>query len=145
MDMELIKRLEAEYTIRDGIISNPGKFEGETLLTPYLYDCYLNGFGTTMELEPDELAYFELEPDKKYVYLAESNDGFVSVELYATEAEAEARDIEDSTEEDMDDQDDQDDQEPAYCPMCGTNNYPIGTLGILSHYNCRACGMWYTA
>jgi transposase-like protein len=30
------------------------------------------------------------------------------------------------------------------CPACGTANAPIGTLGKLKHYTCRACGWWYS-
>lgn len=30
------------------------------------------------------------------------------------------------------------------CPICGYTNAPIGALGNLLHYCCRACGMWYS-
>jgi len=29
------------------------------------------------------------------------------------------------------------------CPACGEENEPIGSLGRLDHYTCRACGLWY--
>lgn len=31
------------------------------------------------------------------------------------------------------------------CPVCDTNNLPIGRLGTLEHYTCRACGLWYNS
>ena len=30
------------------------------------------------------------------------------------------------------------------CPACGHENAPIGALGRVLHFNCRACGSWYT-
>lgn len=30
------------------------------------------------------------------------------------------------------------------CPHCGQSNTPMGLLGKLNHFNCRACGWWYT-
>ncbi len=30
------------------------------------------------------------------------------------------------------------------CPVCGEVNGPIGKLGRLLHFCCRACGMWYS-
>lgn len=78
------------YTIQNGTVRNPGKFERETVATLYFYDCYLNGGDTVMELDDVEKAVFNT--DKSFVYLAESNDGFVSLEYYATEEEANARD-----------------------------------------------------
>ncbi len=31
------------------------------------------------------------------------------------------------------------------CPACGADNLPLGSLGRLLHYNCRACGLWFHA
>lgn len=31
------------------------------------------------------------------------------------------------------------------CPACGNENAPTGSLGSREHYNCRDCGMWYSA
>jgi len=31
----------------------------------------------------------------------------------------------------------------AMCPACGLANPPMGTLGDMLHYRCRACGMDY--
>lgn len=33
------------------------------------------------------------------------------------------------------------DDESASCGMCGGQATPLGTLGTLSHYRCRNCGM----
>jgi transcription elongation factor Elf1 len=30
------------------------------------------------------------------------------------------------------------------CPTCGWPNYPSGTLGKVTHYTCRSCGIWYS-
>ena len=40
---------------------------------------------------------------------------------------------------------DYDEDEPRECPACGQLNAPLGSLGQLDHYNCRYCGMWYSA
>jgi transposase-like protein len=29
------------------------------------------------------------------------------------------------------------------CPQCGESNEPMGALGRLKHYRCRACGWVY--
>jgi len=30
------------------------------------------------------------------------------------------------------------------CPMCGEDNAPIGSLGGVLHFRCRACGWMYS-
>lgn len=30
------------------------------------------------------------------------------------------------------------------CPCCSWPNYPMGTLGKVTHYTCRQCGVWYS-
>lgn len=42
-----------------------------------------------------------------------------------------------------DDTSDGDDMRP--CPMCGEMNAPMGYMGNLAHYRCRACGMGYSS
>jgi len=44
-----------------------------------------------------------------------------------------------------DDDDDTSDMEEtsATCPRCGTENYTIGRLANVDHFNCRHCGAWY--
>lgn len=99
MNMELIKKfVPAELLDRYEIdpiwhtIKNPGKFEGETVATLYFYDHSLNGDGNVMEVSQEEKEAFDI--DANYVYLAESNDGFVSLEFYDTRDEAEERETE---------------------------------------------------
>ena len=87
-----LELLKEGYTFdNQGIIRDPGKFEGKTLATLYYYDCFLNGDGVVMEVSEEERTAFDLAEDDKFVYLAESNDGFVSLEFYATREQAEER------------------------------------------------------
>jgi transposase-like protein len=32
-----------------------------------------------------------------------------------------------------------------HCPVCGEENEPMGVLGRLAHFCCRACGAWFSA
>lgn len=32
----------------------------------------------------------------------------------------------------------------SYCPDCGAENGPIGTLGKKTHFTCRYCGSWWS-
>lgn len=34
--------------------------------------------------------------------------------------------------------------EEAGCPQCLEINRPLGALGKTLHYNCQACGWWYS-
>jgi hypothetical protein len=77
------------HELVNGIIRNPGKFEGESLATLYYYDSMLNGDGCVMEVSAEERAAFDLAEDDKFVYLAESGSGFVSLEFYPTREQAE--------------------------------------------------------
>lgn len=83
-----------------GHIKNPGKFEGEHYSILYFYEGYLNGGDTVMELTEEEKAEYGINAN--FVYLAESNDGFLSLEFYDTREEAEKRDIEDFITYDID-------------------------------------------
>jgi hypothetical protein len=141
-----------EYTLQNDIIKNPGKFEGETVATLYYYDAYMNGNGTVMDVTEEERVIFELDESDKFVYLAESNDGFVSLEFYETETEAEAAEAEDSEDEfsedefsEDDDETDDDETEAVYCPMCAGEGRLMGGLGNLTYYRCIQCGWEFTA
>jgi len=46
--------LENEFKVEDGIIKNPGKFEGETLATPYFYDAFLNGEENPIKISDED-------------------------------------------------------------------------------------------
>ena len=86
-------RQEAEhdgYTLYSfGHIRNPGKFEGEHFSILYFYDCYLDGGDTIMELTEEEKTEYDINAN--YVYRAESNHGFCSLEFYNTREAAEKR------------------------------------------------------
>lgn len=98
MNAKLIEKLVSEeirfgYTFtRQGIVTSPGKFEGESIATLYYYDCFLNGDGTVFDVSQEESEAFDI--DKKFVYLHESNDGFVSLEFYDFQEDAEKRESE---------------------------------------------------
>jgi hypothetical protein len=64
-DKELVKFLESFDVNQDGIITNPGKFEGEDLKTPYFYFYYLEGVGYDIE---DETMTFDIEPQDVEVF-----------------------------------------------------------------------------
>lgn len=32
----------------------------------------------------------------------------------------------------------------SYCPLCQSENYPIGWIGTSIHYSCRDCGWWWS-
>lgn len=98
-----------DYTVNaQGVITSPGKFEGEMLYAPYFYDMLLNGDGdpmyadppedisdedmdswemvddllyTSVEVEDGDRAQFpELGPDTVEVRVYESDSGFVHIE-----------------------------------------------------------------
>lgn len=76
------------YSSNPSIIAEPGKFEGETLATPYFYDLMLNGDGDecgdgwdAFRLEPEDHARFSwLQPDSAWFVLFYSDQGFVDGE-----------------------------------------------------------------
>ena len=83
--------LSAYKVNEHGMITSPGKFEGEMIYAPYFYDLMMNGLHTEHEEynEYDELTYhfdilkedIDIFPELigvARVYLFENNDGFVS-------------------------------------------------------------------
>jgi len=93
MDAKLIEKLVSEeirssYNFtRQGIVTSPGKFEGESIATLYYYDCMLNGVGCIFDVSTEESQAFSI--DKKYVLLLESTSGFVSLEYFDFQEDAE--------------------------------------------------------
>ena len=88
--MDTLKELQAEYTTdKNGIIRNPGKFEGETLATPYFYDIMLNGEGHVIELSAEDHTIFDIESKYNFVVVLESVSGFVSLAYRTTRERAE--------------------------------------------------------
>jgi hypothetical protein len=70
-------------------ISYPGKFEGEPIYSPYLYECAMNGFGDNVYSEKSGIHYsvFRINPadrkifpefkkDSDYVLCWEDSNGF---------------------------------------------------------------------
>ena len=67
-------------------VKGPGKFEGEQAYVPYYWNVYLEGFAletadddgvVTFDVHPDDIALFPELKGQVYVYLTETNDGFV--------------------------------------------------------------------
>ena len=88
--IEQTEHLTKDYTIKDGIIQGPGKFEGEWYYALYFYDCIMNGGGdetipsyTDSELVIDVFNLTDSEKDAfpeianaTRVECQETNDGF---------------------------------------------------------------------
>lgn len=51
-----------EFTVENGIIRNPGKFEFEPIYAPYFYDAYLNGMAD--EDDGEELWFDVTDEDR---------------------------------------------------------------------------------
>lgn len=82
-----------EYTVENGIIRSPGKFEGEPIHAVHYYHMMLDGFGDyceaddcngqTFEIDADDAAMF---PDLAdcvggFIHISVSDDGFVYCEI----------------------------------------------------------------
>jgi len=77
-----ITDLQKEFKVKNGIIQNPGKFEGEPLSTPFYYDLMLNGEGEFIDIEPSDRVQFPNIPDNKAIaYVTETDQGFVTIEF----------------------------------------------------------------
>ena len=88
----------AEYT---DAVSGSGKFENETVLTPYLYDLMMDGDGEIIATGRDgeSATYFDISDDSDarelantancyHILLIENSDGFCTLEPFATESDA---------------------------------------------------------
>lgn len=81
-----ITDLKKEFTVKNGIIQNFGKFENEPLSTPFYYDLMLNGEGEFITIEPSDRIQFPNIPDNKEVaYVTETDQGFVRIEFLNNE------------------------------------------------------------
>jgi hypothetical protein len=79
--------IEAEYTIENGVIRNPGKFEGEPIYAPYFWDALLNGFADSdddgvavFDIEASDIEQFPELANVERIALYESDQGFVYLE-----------------------------------------------------------------
>lgn len=89
--MTTLQKLQQEFTTdKNGIIQNPGKFEGETLATPFYYDIMLNGEGSTIEIEPSDHLAFDIDDKYTFVHVFEDSMGFVNLFICETREEAES-------------------------------------------------------
>ena len=96
MDYRSLKdsvELASSYTLSSGIITDPGKFEGENWQILYWYDALMSGFTDdsgdawdAMKVTEEEKLIFNLDPAAEYAILFHSDTGFVGLE-YATTAE----------------------------------------------------------
>lgn len=80
------KRIEEEFTVVNGIIQNPGKFENEPITTVFYYELSQNSGGIyedgMIEIEPTDREVFENIPSgKDYARVIEDKQGFVTVEF----------------------------------------------------------------
>lgn len=90
---------EAGYTVKNGIIQNLGKFEREPIETVYFYDCMLNGDGAVMKISQAEKEAFELTISDNWVYVHEDSQGFVTLEYYVKQVDAEEAEYSDMGDE----------------------------------------------
>lgn len=72
-----------EFTVENGIIQSPGRFEGEPTYVPYFYYLYLDGDGSDdgneimfRVLSEDRAMFPELDGVKR-IYLNVTDNGFV--------------------------------------------------------------------
>lgn len=73
-----------QYEVEDGVIRSPGKFEGEAIFVPYLWEVYLNGGATeddgeiiTIDIDDDDRQVFPELNTVVRAYLEQSSTGFV--------------------------------------------------------------------
>lgn len=86
-----VDELSADYSVDEirsphtGHIVSLGKFQGQPVEALYWYDAMMNGDGemiqeyTVFEADADEQQFFGMPKDERFVFLYESNDGFVSI------------------------------------------------------------------
>ena len=81
-------------------VSRPGRFENETILTPYLYDSMLDGDGEIIAARDGEpVWYLDISDDADarglantadcyHILLIQNSDGFCTLAPFKTEADA---------------------------------------------------------
>lgn len=86
------EEIESEYTVRNGVIVSPGKFEGEPIYAPYFYDAMMNGVqddtteddeGNTVDtffITDDDIEQFPELKNIEAVFLTYYDNGFVTCE-----------------------------------------------------------------
>jgi len=83
------KQIESLYTVIDGIITNPGKFEGEAVYVPYFWALTLDGAydgelhhldggpAVVFDVTDEDRAEFPELANVRKVYILETDSGFV--------------------------------------------------------------------
>ena len=87
--IESRKGVMDQYEVdQDGLIRSPGKFEGQMLYVPYLWEIYLNGGAAeddgevvTIEIDHEDEIHFPELAGITHAYLEQSDSGFVSCHL----------------------------------------------------------------
>lgn len=75
------EQIEKDYSVQDGVIKSPGKFEGEPVYVPFYYDWSLEcGDSVVMISEPDIIMFPELT-GYTAIMIGESDNGFVGHKL----------------------------------------------------------------
>jgi len=97
-----ITDLQKEFQVKNGIIQNPGKFEGEPLSTPFYYDLMLNGEGEFIDIElSDRVQFPNIPEDKQIAFVTETDQGFAKIEFLDAEEQEEINEFETSLDEEM--------------------------------------------
>jgi hypothetical protein len=85
------------YSVRDGVIENLGKFEGEAIFVPAFWDESANGMCNEISFPDGETIYVaeltdndrkewpEIDPDTFALLMSESDQGFVTCEQASAE------------------------------------------------------------
>lgn len=78
------KEIEAQFTVVDGRIRSPGRFEGEMVYVPHFWDIGMDGFadrddGSTwgFDVTQEDKAEFPELKKRRTVKLYQRDDGFV--------------------------------------------------------------------
>jgi hypothetical protein len=79
------QEITTEYTVdANGIIRNPGQFEGEMLYAPYFWDIYLNGGADeddgdvlTFHVSSIDIEAFPELAGVKHIDMVQTDQGFV--------------------------------------------------------------------
>jgi len=119
-----ITKIESEYTVKDGIIVSPGKFEGESIATVYFYNTLGEIGGDYTEISEEERTVFEIDSQYDYAVILTDDSGFTYLEYANSESHAEDR----VNEWYNDDEDFEDDSED-YLEKIQTDSYGFESIG----------------
>jgi len=105
-----IKKLCREYNIKPSQIanyriSNPGKFEGESLATVYFYNGMLDGWtddSDCIALDENDHIFFGIDAQYKYAHVYDDSNGFAYCEFLTEDEYYSIAFSDDSDDEDSD-------------------------------------------